>query len=253
MGTSTSTTYGPNGPQRTTTGETIRARTVRAITVRAQGQVEEATPTRPRPTLAGPGGTVRPLGAADNLPVQRTNSRGAIPVGAAVDYSGGVTGAEGSGFGSALAQLARRLLEVARNRGPLITSGNPTDDPTLGARYAQDLAIDSEVNQLYYWRPATPTEDARWEPIGSAIEQIDVAIDVPANRDYLITYSQRYPCRIEALHRPPADYTIDLAPAVGTTLEVGDQITITLSGIPDGEDDEPPPPISLTIELRRLG
>jgi hypothetical protein len=86
-----------------------------------------------------------------------------------------------------------------------------------------------------------------------ALEQIDVAIDVPANRDYLITYSQRYPCRIEALHYSPVAYTVALSPPVGTAMEVGGQIILTLSGIPDGEDDEPPPPISLSIELRRLG
>lgn len=252
MGTSTRTTYGPNGPQVTTTGETIRARTVRAVTVRAQGQVEaiEATSATPRPALAGPGGTVRPLGARDDLPVIASFSRGVVPVGAAVNYSDGrASGAEAPP--PSLATLERRLLEIGRNRGPLLTSGDPAADPSLGARFAQDLAIDSEVNQLYYWRPATPTEDPRWEPIGSVLEQIDVAIDVPANRSYLITYHQAYLCIVDAFHHPSVSYSITLEPAVGSVVDVGGQIGLTLSGIPDGEGDPTPSPLSVSITLRR--
>jgi hypothetical protein len=85
-----------------------------------------------------------------------------------------------------------------------------------------------------------------------AIEQIDVAIDEPKNRSYTITQYQAYPCRIEALHQPEVDYTIAIAPAVGEPVEVGGTITLTLSGIPDGEDDPIPPPLSVSIATRRI-
>jgi hypothetical protein len=81
------------------------------------------------------------------------------------------------------------------------------------------------------------------------LEQLDVAIDLPTNREYRVTKSQRYPCTIVALHIPTVAYTISIAPTVGSDVALGGTITLTLSGVPDGEDEQ----IAVSIETRRIG
>jgi hypothetical protein len=253
---STTTFGGGEAVRRITDGtiraDTIRSRTIQANTIRAATQIqiieESASPNRP--ALAAEGGRVRPLGAEDSLRPRRTVTDGAIPVGSPVGFAEGIAVGQPAGAPDTEA-LRRQMVEVARNRGFLIGTGEPED---VGARYAQDAYVDLDTGQLYYWRPETEEDEPRWEPLGQdSTEQIDVAIDVPANREYIITLRQTYPIQIVALWQPPsASYTITLSPPVESELEVGDSISVTLSGIPDGEEDEPPPPLALSIETRRL-
>jgi hypothetical protein len=141
-------------------------------------------------------------------------------------------------------------------RAQLMSDGSPTGKLLPIQRFAnsQTSAINAPPSGNQGGNMTTQIEAAQRDVVNLlALEQIDVAIDVPANRSYLIVYSQRYPCRIEALHQPAVDYTIAISPAVGETVALEGQITLTLSGIPDGEEDELPPPLSVSIETRRLG
>lgn len=141
-------------------------------------------------------------------------------------------------------------------RAQLMSDGSPTGKLLPVQRFAnsQTSAINAPPSGNRGGNVTTQIEAAQRDVVNLlALEQIDVAIDVPANRDYLIVFSQRYPCRIEALHQPSVSYAIAINPAVGETVAVEGQITLTLSGIPDAEGDPAQPPLSVSIETRRLG
>lgn len=272
MGTSTRTTFGPNGPEVTTLGGTVRANTVRPTTVRpatvraleaqtrgierSDSQRQQAQAQAQATAFYRGNGQYSSLGANGSYRPRGTVTSGGVPIGQVVPANGGLVGgmpAGGNGSPSTVAQLAERLAVVAQERGPQIGEGNPNDQ-SARPRYPQDHYYDSDSGNLWQWQPETELDPGVWILLNGVIEQIDVAIDVPANRSYLIVYSQRYPCRIEALHKPATtNYTIAISPAVGETVEVEGQITLTLSGIPDAEGDPAQPPLSVSIETRRLG
>jgi hypothetical protein len=152
---------------------------------------------------------------------------------------------------AALTATTERLATVAQERGPQVGDGNPNDIAAT-PRYPQDHYYDSLTGNLWQWQGATEDEVGIWIILSGVVEQIDVAIDEPKNRSHTITQYQSYPCRIEALHQPGVSYTVAIAPAVGEAVDLGGTITLSLSGIPDGEDDPATPPLSVSIATRRI-
>jgi hypothetical protein len=266
MGTSTSTTFGPNGPTVVTTGGTVRPTTIRPVTVRAleaqttrlerDSQRQQRDQQQAQATAFYRGqGEYSTLGAEGGYRPRGTVTSGGVPIGQAVPANNGLVGgmpAGSTGDPAGLAQTTERLATVAQERGPQVGEGNP-NDAEAAPRYPQDHYYDSVTGNLWQWELAEGETPGVWVLISGVIEAIDVAIDVPANRSYLIVFSQRYPCRIEALHQPTVSYTVAISPVVGETVAVEGQITLTLSGIPDAEGDPAQPSLSVSIETRRLG
>lgn len=82
-------------------------------------------------------------------------------------------------------------------------------------------------------------------------EQVDLNISSPEDRTYVVTFSSRYRAQVTGLFTPELlPYVVTVSPAVGTVLELGAQLTITLSGISEATTEITP--LSLSIELRRL-
>lgn len=226
------------------------ARLERSATRQQQGQAQAQATAFYRGQ-----GQYSTLGAAGSYRPRGTVTSGGVPIGQSVPANGGLVGGMPAGYDDLTARvvaLEQRLAAVAQERGPQIANGNPTDN-NAAPRYPQDFYYDQATGNLWQWQPGEADAAGEWALVSGILEQIDVAIDVPANRDYVTTYSQRYPVKIVALHAPAASYTITLSPAPGSTLALGSSITLTLSGIPDGESDPPQPPLSVTIETRRVG
>lgn len=254
MGTSTSTIFGPNGPQTTTLGGTVRPTTVRPITVRAldtqtrrlersveqrQQQQQQARTTafyrgaRQFSTLGAAGG-YRPRGSVTS---------GGVPIGQAVPANNGLVGGmpAGSLERVALTQSPEQITRIAQERGPQIGTGDPNTNGNT-PRYSQDLYYDQVTGVLWIWEP---TEEA-WVIQSAPSEALDFRIEVPEATTYTLSAYQHYAVRVDALEGV-SGATVTVSPAIGATAAVGTAISITVSGLPD-----PVVPVVGSILLRRV-
>jgi hypothetical protein len=199
-------------------------------------------------------GNYRTVGASGSYRPKGSVTSGGVSPGTIVPANGGLVGGMPAGDRGidplAFRSLEERVAEVGAASGPQIGTGNPNEaDPIPTARYPQDHYYDASTGNLWQWRATEGATAGEWIILCGALEQIDVAIDLPKNRAYRCVQSQRYPCTIVALHIPTVAYTISIAPTVGADVALGGTITLTLSGVPGGEDE----PLSVSIETRRIG
>ena len=215
--------------------------TRRSILARAAQQAQQATANPQRPALGGAGGTVQRLGG-EPLPPRAQQSDGAVPVGGAVQRNQGIT------QGGAAGQLPLPFAPAPDLNSALLVEGVPTA-ANARARRSVDFAVDTLTETLYRWDSTGGDDElGAWIVVSGLTEQIDVPIDQPENRAYVLCQSQRYKIEIVALFPPPGiTYTAAISPAVGQSVEVGGTITLTLSGI-GGEVAA----AAFSIETRRI-
>lgn len=190
------------------------------------------------------------LGAEGSYRPRGTVTSGGVPIGQAVPANNGLVGGMPAGSSSSdTDQAAERLAQVAQERGPQIGDGDPNTNGNT-PRYPQDHYYDSATGNLWQWQGATEEAAGLWILIAGVIEQIDIPIDAPENRAYLLCQSQRYPLEIIEIFPPPDFlYTATLTPAPGQIVEIGGTLTLTISGVPD---DAEPTPVTFSIETRRI-
>jgi hypothetical protein len=213
--------------------------------VRRQKAVAEAQAT----AFYRGNGQYSTLGAAGSYRPRGTVTSGGVPIGQSVPANGGLVGGMPAGVNgdpAAIVQTNERLATVAQERGPQLGDGNPNDTEAT-PRYPQDHYYNFTTGNLWQWQGATETEAGTWILLSGVLEQIDVPIDAPEDRTYLITHYQSYPCKIEAFHQPALAYTVTLAPAAGEVVAVGGSITLTLSDVP-----EDAPAVAFSIATRRI-
>jgi hypothetical protein len=259
MGTSTSTTFGPNGPVVVTTGGTIRSTTIRPVTVRAleaqstrlerDSQRQQRDQQQAQATAFYRGqGEYSTLGAEGGYRPRGTVTSGGVPVGQAVPANNGLVGgmpARDNGDPATVAQLQERLAQVAQERGPQIGEGNPNDN-AAAPRYPQDHYYDTATGNLWQWQGATEDDPGEWIILCGTLEVLPFVWDSPEATTRVIDPYQHYPVRVEAL-LGVSGATVVTIPAVGDTAAVGDAISITVSGLPD-----PVVPVVGSILLRRV-
>jgi hypothetical protein len=213
-----------------------RERLAQRIGDRVQRQQPQGTGGE-RPSLGAAGGQVQRLGG-NPIPDRRFQGSGAVPVGGAVQSNQGISTGAPAGQEPEWFQAGPDL-NVA-----LLVSGVPTIE-NARPRTDVDFAINTESGALYRWDNQQGADGA-WLFVSGVVEQIDVVIDEPTDREYLITVSQRYPVRIAGI-QTNASFSATVAPAVGEDVAIGGQIALTLSGVGS------PDPVAFSIELERLG
>jgi hypothetical protein len=257
MGTSTITTFGPNGPVVTTTGGTIRPVTVRALgaqqrAIEASQQAQARARSTPTTVYRG-NGQYSTLGASGSYAPAGSATSGGVPVGAVVPSNGGIVGGMPAGtpdLSSRVALLEQRLAQVAQERGPQIGTGAPldpdTEEPTKQPRYSQDFYYDADAGALWQWQTSTESEPATWIVVAGATEALPFRIDAPENTTYVLDAYQHYAVRVEALEGVTGG-TVSTSPALGEIAAIGTGISITVSGSDSGT------PCLGSILLRRVG
>lgn len=253
MGTSTTTTFGPNGPQRTTTGGTIRPVTVRALEAQASRlersqQRQQSDQQQAQATAFYRGqGEYSSLGAEGSYRPRGTVTSGGVPIGQAVPANNGLVGGmpAGSGDPANLAQTTERLATVAQERGPQIGDGDP-NTLAIAPRYPQDHFYDSLTGTLWQWQATTDTDPGTWIVLCSAVESLPFRLDGQPDGTYVLDPSQEYPVEVVNL-RGVSGATVTVSPEVGSVAAVGGDISITVSGSADGT------PVLGKIVLRRVG
>jgi hypothetical protein len=232
MATSTRTTFtaSPDGPQ-----ITVEQRVSQSVARRALRQIEAVKQQPSAPALAAPGGMVQRPGGEPLRP-RATQATGATPVGSPVQYNQGIATGQPVVGGDA----GSDGLPV----GWQVGEGDPT---TVGvvARYPEDRYLDESTLTLYYWQQL-PGEAAAWVAVASPTEAFPFRLDGQDDGTYVIDPYQHYRVRIEALEGV-SGATVTVSPAVGDIAEVGDAISITVSGSESGT------PVLGTILLRRVG
>lgn len=257
MGTSTITTFGPDGPIVTTTGGTILPVTVRALgaqqrALEASQQAQAKARSTPT-TLYRGNGQYSTLGASGGYAPAGSVTTGGVPVGAVVPSNGGIVSGMPAGnpdLSSRVAFLEQRLAQVAQERGPQIGTGAPFDPDTSAAtkqpRYPQDFYYDADAGALWQWQTSTESESGTWIVVAGVTEALDFRIEVPEATTYILSAYQHYAVRVDALEGV-SGATVTISPAIGDTAAVGDAISITVSGLPD-----PVVPVVGSILLRRV-
>lgn len=81
------------------------------------------------------------------------------------------------------------------------------------------------------------------------LEQIDVVIEEPEEKEYILVYNQRYRCQVVDFWYTTVGYTVTLEPDKLQVLEKGEQLKVTLG---PGAGTGTPTPLNISIELRRL-
>jgi hypothetical protein len=85
----------------------------------------------------------------------------------------------------------------------------------------------------------------------NGVEQIDVVIDEPEDRDILLVYQAGYRFQVLQFLHPEVDYTLTLAPTELGIVETGEQLTLTIADT-DLVDAADLVPLSISIVIRRL-
>lgn len=147
-----------------------------------------------RPTFAGPGETVRPLGA---------------------------------------------------NQVPILTQ----DFRQSATRPGEPIGL-AKGGQVFNKPPIEPAIDN--PSTFNGIEQIDVVVDTPEDRDIILVYQAGYRFQILNFFIPDLDYTVTLSPDILEIVETGGQLTMTLADTGPAAEIAPLTPLSVSIVTRRL-
>ena len=172
MATSTTRTFTatPDGPQVSETVRLSQSAASKALAAQTRRLEQGATRNATAQAESGAttfyrgGGLFGPLGADGGSRPRGNVTSGGVPVGGRVPANGGLVGGMPAPFGGdavAIRALGERVADVAIQRGPQLTTGDP-NEAAIAPRYPQDQVYATDTQITWQWQPATDTDPGEW-------------------------------------------------------------------------------------------